>query len=177
MQTLIATDVPVGVLFGCLDIAVPACTKAHGVEAAAGAVLAALAVGSMIGGVVYGSRPRRATGARYAFLLAVMAVLTLPLAAAETVLALGILAGVAGLFVAPMNSIGLALIDNVAPPGTAAEATSWTGAAYQGGLALGTAFAGAIVEDAGTTAVFAIAAAFGGLSALIAWLGRRRLGQ
>ena len=177
MQTLIATDVPVGVLFGCLDIAVPAFTKAHGVEAAAGAVLAALAVGSMIGGVVYGSRPRRPTGARYAFLLAVMAVLTLPLAAAETVLALGVLAGVAGLFVAPMNSIGLALIDNVAPPGTAAEATSWTGAAYQGGLALGTALAGAVVEDAGTTAVFAIAAAFGGLSALIAWLGRRRLGQ
>ena len=34
-----------------------------------------------------------------------------------------------------------------------------------------------IVEDAGTTAVFVLAAAFAALSAAIAWLGRRRLGE
>jgi MFS family permease len=57
LRTLVATDVPVGAMFGVLDVAVPAFAKAHGAAAAAGAVLAALAVGSMIGGVVYGSRP------------------------------------------------------------------------------------------------------------------------
>ena len=175
MRTLVATDVPVGVMFGALDVAVPAFCKAHGASAAAGAVLAALALGSMIGGVVYGSRPRRATARRYALLLAVMAVFTAPLAAAETIAVLAVLAGVAGLMVAPMNSVGLALIDDVAPVGTAAEATSWVGAAYQGGLGIGTALAGAIVDDAGTTTVFLIAFAFAALSALIAWLGRRRL--
>jgi predicted MFS family arabinose efflux permease len=129
----------------------------------------------MIGGIAYGSRPRRATATRYALLLAIMAVLTAPLAAAGSILVLGLLAGVAGLVVAPMNSVGLSLIDDVAPAGTAAEATSWTGAAYQGGLGIGTALAGAIVDDAGTTTVFLIAFGFVALSALIAWLGRRRL--
>ncbi len=175
MRTLVATDLPVGAMFGALDVAVPAFTKGHGSAAAAGAVLAALAVGSMLGGVLYGSRPRRATATRYALLLAIMAAFTAPLAAAGSILVLGLLAGLAGLFVAPMNSVGLSLIDDVAPPGTAAEATSWTGAAYQGGLAVGTGLAGAIVDDSGTTVVFLAAFGFAALSALIAWLGRRRL--
>jgi MFS family permease len=175
MRALIATDLPIGVLFGALDVGVPAFCKAHGAAAAAGAVLAALAVGSMAGGLVYGSRPRRATARRYALLLALIALFTAPLAAAESILALGLLAGLAGVMVAPMNSVGLALIDDVAPPGTAAEATSWLGAGYQGGLAVGTALAGAIVDDAGTTTVFLIAFAFAAMAALMAWLGRGAL--
>lgn len=175
MRTLVATDVPIGAMFGAIDVAVAAFCKGRGAAAAAGAVLAALAVGSMIGGVAYGSRARRATPRRYALLIAVMALFTAPLAAAETIAVLAVLAGAAGLAVAPMNTVGLALIDDVAPVGTAAEATSWGGAAYQGGLGIGTALAGAIVDDTGTTTVFLIAFGFVSLSAAIAWLGRRSL--
>jgi MFS family permease len=70
MRTLITVDVPVGMLFGILDVAVPAFARAHGAPAAAGAILAALAVGSMVGGIVYGpgaGRSRRsATSACWA---------------------------------------------------------------------------------------------------------------
>jgi len=177
MRVLVAVDVPVGMLFGALDVGVPAFTKAHGADAAAGAVLATLAVGSMLGGIVYGARAHRATASRYALLLALLAVCTAPLAAAGTVAMLALLMAVAGLLVAPMNSVGLALIDDVAPAGTAAEATSWIGAAYQGGLALGTGLAGAVVDDAGTTAVFLAACGFAALSATLAWFGRRRLAR
>ncbi|MDX6582576.1 MAG: hypothetical protein QOI10_1760 [Solirubrobacterales bacterium] len=177
MRTLVSIDIPIGAMFGALDIAVPAFAKAHGAAAAAGGVLAALAVGSMIGGIVYGSRARRATATRYALLIAVMAAFTAPLAAAGSILVLGLLMGVAGLLVAPMNSVGLALIDDVAPTGTAAEAMSWTGAAYQSGLAAGTGLAGAIVADAGTTTVFLIAFGFAAVAALIAWIGGRALSR
>jgi hypothetical protein len=108
-------------------------------------------------------------------LLTVLAVLCSPLPLAESVLALGVLMALAGLLVAPSNSIGLGLIDHVAPPGTAAEATSWTGAAYQGGLAIGTGLAGAIVEGAGTDEAFLVAFGCTSLVAAIAWLGRSRL--
>lgn len=175
MRVLIGTDVPIGMLFGALDVGVPAFAKAHGAEAAAGAVLAALAVGSMIGGVIYGARAGRPTGLRYALLLGILAILCAPLPLAETVLALGALMALAGLLVAPMNSVGLGLIDYVAPAGTAAEATSWVGAAYQGGLAVGTGLGGAIVEGAGTDAVFLVAFGFACAAALVAWLGRRAL--
>ena len=177
MRALVAVDVPIGAMFGALDVAVPAFSKAHGAEAAAGAVLAALALGSMIGGLAYGARAHRATATRYALLIAVLAACTLPLAAAGTIVALGLLMGVAGLMVAPMNSVGLALIDDVAPAGTAAEATSWIGAAYQGGLAIGTGLAGAVVDDAGTTAVFLGACGFAAVSAALAWTWRRQLAR
>lgn len=176
MRTLLAIDVPIGALFGALDVAVPAFAKARGAEAAAGAVIAALAIGSLVGGIAYGARPRTGGAGRYALLIALFAVLCAPLALAGSVLALGLLMAVAGLFVAPMNSVGLGMIDQVAPAGTAAEATSWTGSAYQGGLAAGTALAGAVVEGAGTDVVFLMAFGFAALSASIAWLGRHRLG-
>lgn len=176
MRALVAVDVPIGAMFGVLDVAVAAFAKANGAAPAAGAVLAALALGSMLGGIVYGSRARRATATRYAVLLAILAAFTAPLAIAGSVLVLGLLMGIAGLLVAPMNSVGLALIDDVAPPGTAAEATSWISAAYQGGLALGTGVAGAVVDGAGTTVVFCGAFGFAALAAAIAWLGRGRLG-
>ena len=63
MRTLIATDLPFGAMFGVLDVAVPAFAKAEGSPAAAGAVFAALAVGSMVGGIVYGRRTAASTGA------------------------------------------------------------------------------------------------------------------
>lgn len=175
MQALVAVDIPIGAMFGVLDVAVPAFAKQHGAAAAAGAVLAALAVGSMLGGLAYGARAHRATATRYALLLALLAACTLPLAAAETIVVLALFMGLAGLMVAPMNSVGLALIDDVAPAGTAAEATSWIGAAYQGGLAIGTGLAGAVVDDAGTTAVFLGACGFAAVSAALAWTWRRQL--
>ncbi len=175
MRVLISVDLPIGAMFGVFDVAVAAFAKGHGAAAAAGAVLAALAVGSMLGGIVYGARPRPATSSRYALLLAILAVATAPLAAADSVAALAALMAVAGLLVAPMNSVGLALIDDVAPPGTAAEATSWVGAAYQGGVAVGTALAGVLVDGAGTDAVFLIGFGFAALGATIAWFGRRAL--
>ena len=54
MLTLIFGDIPLGAMFGALDVAVPAFAKAEGAAAAAGIALAALAVGSMLGGIVYG---------------------------------------------------------------------------------------------------------------------------
>jgi MFS family permease len=176
MRTLVAVDIPLGAMFGVFDVAVPAFAKGHGAAAAAGAVLAALAVGSMLGGIYYGARARRATATRYALLIAILAASSAPLAIAGSIAVLGLLMGVAGLLVAPMNSVGLALIDDVAPPGTAAEATSWIGAAYQGGLALGTTFAGAVVAGVGTSTVFLFGFGFAALGAVVAWLGRGRFG-
>ncbi len=175
VRSLVAVDVPFGAMFGALDVAVSAFAKANGATAAAGVVLAALAVGSATGGVVYGARARKPTVARYGLLLGALALCSVPLAFADSIVALGVLMAVAGLFVAPGVSVGFALIDDVTPAGTASEATSWLSSAYQGGLALGTAIAGATIESAGTTAVFLGAAGCAGLATLIVWAGRRSL--
>jgi predicted MFS family arabinose efflux permease len=175
IRTMLLADVPFGAMFGAIDVAVPAFAKATGSAASAGFVLAALAVGSMIGGSIYGSRPRRLDGIRYAQLATLQALFVLPLVAADSIAVLAIGMAAAGLFVAPLSTIGFGLTDVVRPPGTDTEASSWTLTAYQFGLAGGTALAGTIVEGSGTTAAFALAAGCAAFSAAVLWLRRRTM--
>jgi MFS family permease len=177
MRALILVDVPFGALFGMLDVAVPAFTKAHGAPAAAGAALAALAVASMAGGIVYGAR---STGApnrpdRYAAILLAMTVLTVPLAFVDSVAGLVVAMALAGILVAPSSVVGLSPLDDVAPAGTASEATSWVTTAYGIGLAIGTTVAGPLIDGSGTTPAFAAAVGLSALAALIAFAARPRL--
>lgn len=175
MRRMLAADLPVGAMFGVLDVAVPAFAKTEGSAAAAGAILAALAIGSVIGGIAYGARGRPVTASRYALLAAGQAILSLPLIFAWSIPSLAVAMALAGLLVAPLSTIGFAMIDRVTPPGTATEASSWVLTAFMLGLAAGTAGAGAVVEGPGTTAAFACAAGLAGLSAVILWTGRRTL--
>ena len=177
MRVLVLIDIPFGAMFGTLDVAVPAFTKAHGSGAAAGAALAALAVASMLGGLVYGAR---ATGTadrarRYARVLLAMAVLTVPLALVDSVGGLIVAMALAGLLVAPASALGLGLLDDVAPTGTASEATAWISTAYGIGLAIGTAGAGPLIDDSGTTVAFVAAIGLSATSALTALAARRTL--
>lgn len=175
MLTLILGDIPLGAMFGTLDVAVPAFAKAEGIAAAAGIALAALAVGSMLGGIVYGARPRRVDGRRYAALLAIEAVLLVPLAFVGSVAGLAVLMAVAGIVVAPVTTAAFGLLDRVAPAGTATEATSWIITAYQVGLAAGTAAAGALVEHSGTGAAFVAGVGCAALAAVITLARQRTL--
>jgi MFS family permease len=177
MRTLILVDVPFGAMFGTLDVAVPAFTKSHGSAASAGVALAALAVTSMLGGLVYGARAgaggNRAD--RYAAVLLAMTVLTIPLALVESIGGLIVAMALAGLFVAPASALGLGLLDDVAPTGTASEATAWITTAYGIGLAIGTASTGPLIDGSGTEPAFVAAIALSALSALIAVGARRTL--
>lgn len=175
MRTAICSDIPFGALFGLLDVAVPAFAKAHGSPALAGLLLAALAVGSVIGGVIYGSRPRAVNGTRYAQLATLQAALTIPLIFSNTTLALGISMALAGLAVAPISAASFGILDLVAPPGTATEASSWVLTAYQLGLAAGTAAGGLIVDGPGTTTAFVVAAGCAASSAAVLWVRRRTM--
>jgi MFS family permease len=172
MRAMLIADVPFGALIGLLDVAVPAFAKEEGSTALAGVLLAALAVGSMIGGVVYGSRPRTLSGKRYAHIAALQALLTVPLIFASTPLALGVGMALAGLAVAPLTVVGSGITDVVAPAGTATEATSWVVTAYSLGLAVGTASAGAIVDGPGTQTAFVAAAGCAVFSAAVLWIRR-----
>ena len=56
MRTLVLATLPYGMVFGALDVAAPAFADLHGAAASAGFALAALALGSITGGLIYGSR-------------------------------------------------------------------------------------------------------------------------
>jgi MFS family permease len=152
-----------GTAIGVIQVAAPAFMAERGSPEAGGLLLAALSGGSLVGGIVYGARswpgaPRRQLVALMAGLAAGYCLLAL----AGVPVVLAALLAAAGLLLAPTTVVGSALLDRVAPPGTATEAFTVMVMGIVAGTAVGNGLGGAIVEYA--TFVAAVLAA-GGVAA------------
>jgi hypothetical protein len=159
MRTLVLVMAAVGVVFGATEVGV---TAASG--ALAGPLLGIWGAGSLIGGLVVARR-----GTALPFVLAALAAGHLALAAATgSVLALGIVIGLAGSTIAPTFAIVYALVERTAPAGTLTEAFAWLSTADAVGAAVGSALAGAVADAAGPAPVFVLAGAAGAVAVLIA---------
>ena len=126
-------------------------------------------LGSLIGGVVAGRlSAAEDPGRRVIVLLAALAAGTAPLVLASGVLSLGALIFVAGIAIAPALAAVHSLAGQLAARGTVTEAYTWLGTGMGGGIAIGAAAGGAVVEGAGTWEAFLLSAAAVGLGALLA---------
>ena len=176
MRTLILSVVPMGLAFGTLEVAMPALATRRGDPAAAGILLGALAVGSLFGGLLYGSRVWRLPVAhRYLILNALFAAGMAPLIVAGPIPVMVILMGVAGLTLAPVSACAFALIEYVAPPGTTIEAFSWIFTANMTGAAAGAAVTGTVIQHSGIRTALVVPVCGVALSFLLAFARRRTL--
>jgi predicted MFS family arabinose efflux permease len=126
-------------------------------------------VGSMTGGLWYGSRMWRAPLAtRYRTLLLAAVACTAPLIAARTIPEGMVAALLAGVTIAPVFSCQYSLVGRLVNPGTETEAFTWVAAALIAGLAAGSALGGALISAGGVSAPFVAACAAAGLAALSA---------
>ena len=170
IQTLVLSMLPVGFAFGMIEVAIPAFATERGRPELAGALIAVWALGSVAGGLVYGSRSRQAPLARVHLRVALMVPLGfLPLALGGSPATMALLVIPAGVFIAPLIATRNELAGMVAPPGSLTEALTWPLTALVGGVSLGAAAAGGIVEASGWRAavlVAAVAAAGGAIVSL-----------
>ncbi len=141
----------ISVVFGVVDIVVPAITEAAGRPAAAGVLLSLFASGSMVGGIVYGARdwPGTLLGRLRIFVLSFGVLLAVTPFVATSVTGLGLALLVAGCAIAPMAICLFQVIDELALAGTATEALTWATSSNVAGAAVGAVVAGVIVERAG----------------------------
>jgi MFS family permease len=170
LVALIGSFFFVGLALGSIAVASVAYADAHGGGMVSSYLLSALGFGALVGGVVYGARhwpgiPER----RLRLLMVGLAVCYLPLALVPGVAAMTILAGLSGLFLAPVLACAFVVVDRHAPSGTVTEAFSWIVTAFGVGAAVGTAAAGPAAQYGGANAAFAVAGA-GGLVALVVLL-------
>ena len=117
-------------------------------------------------------RPPKSVLRRFLAGAFVLTVALLSLQLAVSIPTLCLFAFVAGLPIAPTIGALYALIDRSARSGTAAEAFAWFGTAVSIGIATGSATAGAIVDERGVRAAFAVGAAAALVGALLG-LARR----
>ena len=175
IRTVVLYAATVGVGFGSVELAMPAFAEAHGSRELGGLALASFAGGSLAGGLAAGMRPPRSVLRRFFVGALLLTVALLSLQLAGSIPSLCLLAFVAGLPIAPTIGALYALIDRSARSGTAAEAFAWFGTAVSIGIATGSATAGAIVDERGVRAAFAVGPAAALLGALLAFARRGTL--
>ncbi|MEU3960727.1 MFS transporter [Streptomyces buecherae] len=171
---LIGSFLFVGLALGSIAVAAVAYADEHGGGMVSSYLLSALGVGALIGGVCYGARtwtgePER----RLRLLVAALAVGYVPLVLVPGVVAMTVLAGIAGVFLAPALACAFVVVDRHAPRGTVTEAFSWLVTTFGVGAAVGTAAAGPAVELGGVVAGFAAPGA-AGIAALLVLVSCRR---
>ena len=99
---------------------------------------------------------------------------TAPLILAHSIPAGAVCALIAGLTIAPVFSCQYALVGRTVSEGSETEAFTWVTSALVGGIAAGSAGAGAVISSGGTGAPFALGCLATLAAALVALASRRR---
>jgi len=167
IRLLVFTGVPIGISFGVFDVIYPAFGSDYGNSALGGPFIAATAIGSAIGALVYGAQAHRfRTPAQGSIALAIYQPLAcLPLLLADSNLAMFLLAPLAGSYIAPASNLRNQIAQAAMPPGTGTEAFTWLALSLTVGASAGAALSGPLVQAHGWRAGALLA---GGLPAL--WL-------
>jgi MFS family permease len=174
---IIGVSAAIAVTFGVMDTAMAgAAGLVLGNQQQVGLLFAATAGGSVVGGLVFGSRGSRRTQHAllrvllgcFAATLAVVALLTAVQGVWVWILLPCLF--VCGLTIAPVMITVANVVDLSVPPGRLSEGQSLNGSATMGGMAAGTALTGLLLDIGGVAVSFAVGALV--LAAALAAVGR-----
>jgi MFS family permease len=155
IRAVLATIVLLAAAFGTVEVTVVAGAEQLGSRTLAGPLLALWALGSMVGGLAFGSRASaRGPEQRMVRLLLLVVV---------------------GVAIAPAIACLYLLVDRLAPAGTVTEAFTWVTTAFAAGFAAGNALGGSLVHGVGTDRAFLVAAGGVAAAALLARVRRNAL--
>lgn len=176
LQTIVIAMLPVGFAFGAIEVTLPAFADAEGDRALAGVLIAIWSLGSALGGVLYGARPRIVPlRTMHLWMAAAVPVGMGSLALAGSPLMMGVLVIFAGLPIAPLIATRNELAGVVALPGSETEAFTWPLTALVSGVALGAGTAGVLADGPGWRAAVAAAVGASLLGAVVSIVRRATL--
>jgi MFS family permease len=135
-----------GLVLSGTEVGIIAALELSGNEEQLGLVFVAWCAASVVGGILYGALHRPIPPS---LLLLGMALLTLPLAFADTTLSLALLSIPAGLLCAPVLSAASEKVADLVAEDRRGEAMGWYGSALTSGVALGAPVAGVLIDATG----------------------------
>lgn len=170
LTPLVVTGVTMGVVFGGIEVATVAFAEELGAKAGSGPLLAVMALGSLLAGLVYGVvHWRRSNPARFRWGMVALAVATVPLPFVEGFVFMGVVLFVAGFAISPTLIASVAWIEETVPPRRLTEGISITTTGMYAGVAPGAAAVGVVIDRHGASASYwvpVLAAAAGAAVAL-----------
>ena len=150
--------------------------QTQGLPAAAGYIEAALALGSVTGGLLWGRRRHTRTHwTHLAGLIGVLAIGIAICAAVTSLTTLGTLMAVMGLAIAPLFVVSYLAADELAPEHQQTEASTWVNTANNIGSAAGASVAGLLIDRASISVGFAAGGVILGLTSVLIWLTHRSI--
>ena len=165
-----------GAKFAAADITTVAFATEHGQRAASGVMLGLWALGSLVGGIVYGSRPPstrlNVTYSKSATALALV-LLPLPLVAAHAPARLamtGLMMFASGLCIAPTLASAFALVDQMSDRARVTETLAWTMSGLGLGIAAMGPIIGGVIDRFGAERAFWLVSALGVAHAVMTYI-------
>ncbi|GAB2602154.1 MFS transporter [Streptomyces capparidis] len=176
LRMLVGTFVATGAIFGSIEVITVAFAEEKGHKAASSLVLAAYALGSCLAGIAFGLlRPKGPEHRRFLIGVAALSLSMVPLLLVNSLVTLGVAVFVSGLSIAPTMVTTMALVERLVPRARLTEGMTWVSTGLAGGVALGASVAGRAVDETGAADAFAVPAAAGALTLLLALFGVRHL--
>jgi hypothetical protein len=169
--------VAVGATFGTIEVSMVAFAAERGAATASGPLLALLAFGSLVAGLLYGTvHWRRGMRDRFVLALTAFTVGTVPLALAPSIGTMAAAVVIAGLTIAPTLVAGIGLVEALVPAAARTEGFTWVSTALGAGFAPGAYLAGWIIDNSGAHRALFTAVGTAGVALVIALAGARVLG-
>lgn len=176
MRLLAVEGALFGLGFGALEVAVPAIATLNDRPGAAATVLAALSVGSIVGGLAVGTVTTRVLPLRgWLVSNAVMAVVAPLLLLTAPGASMAVVAVALGLAMGPSQVFYWEVVDAVRPRGTSTSALGWLWSVEGVASAAGSSLAGWAAGALGATWALALVPAGIAASPVVVLLGRGRL--
>lgn len=166
---LVLASFAIGALFGGSEVATVAFSEERGAKAAAGPLLAILALGSLLSGFLTGAVEWKASnGTRFRWGALALAVSMLPLPFVEQFVTMAILLFVAGLAVSPTLIASVAWVEETVPVNRLTEGISIMSTGLASGVAPGAVVAGVVIDRYGASASYWVPAVAGIAGAVVA---------
>jgi MFS family permease len=176
VQIITFTMICVGTIFATAEVTTVAITKELGQPGAASLVIGVYAVGSFLVGMIFGALNLRVSRQRQlAIAIAVIALTTLPLLVADTVLTLALAIFLSGVAVSPTLITAFGLIERRVPAALLTEGVTWVMTGIGIGMALGAFVTGWVIDSFGAHNGFWVSVAASIIALLTVLLGQRTL--
>ena len=170
---LLLVEVAFGVSIGAMEISITAFATGEGSSSLSGVLIAVQAAASMAAGLWYGSRHHEApAGERLPLICLLMTLGFVPLLFTTSIIEALPLMLVSGFAFAPSGTVMYALVDELAPRGTATEAFTWTITSVVVGVAAGSALGGTLVSGGHPHRGFVATVAAAAVACAAAYLAR-----
>jgi MFS family permease len=171
LAPLFIVMIGLGGLFGGSEVVTVAFARAEGQASAAGWMLAAMAGGSLIAGLVTGTLTlRQQPSTRVRWGATALTASVAPLAFLPNTGSVAILLFFAGLSIAPTLVAAVSMVERSVPPARLTEGISWVIAGIVVGVAPGSALSGAVVDATSASTAYGVLFGFGVLAMVAAWL-------